>query len=209
VRQPDRRSGDPLETGLAHLNATAARLNAIASRDPGAVDAIVRLVEESVGAVVPGATGVVYVAERAPDDGREAMVAHAGEASDTQRQVARKEDELACCADAGLLISSRTRLEDTLEAILEMALEVTGARYGIFRLVDRSGENLVMRAIAGDRLGQPAVEALPINATSVMGLVAKTRQPVNICDVYASRPGRASITRSTTRSRCARNSPCR
>ena len=37
---------------------------------------------------------------------------------------------------AGLLISSRTGLQDTLDTILQMALEVTGARYGIFRLVD-------------------------------------------------------------------------
>ncbi len=64
-----------------------------------------------------------------------------------------------------------------------MALEVTGARYGIFRLVDRSRNALVMAAIAGDDLGRPAVEALPINATSVMGMVAKTKQPVMIADV--------------------------
>ena len=64
-----------------------------------------------------------------------------------------------------------------------MALEVTDAQYGIFRLVDRQGSNLLTRAIAGARLGQPAVEALPINATSVMGLVAKSRQPLNIADV--------------------------
>jgi len=107
----------------------------------------------------------------------------AGQVTHTRRNLARKEDELALLRHAGLLISSRTRLEDTLVAILEMALEVTGARYGIFRLVDRSGQNLVMRAIAGERLGRPAVEALPINTTSIMGLVAKTRQPVNIADV--------------------------
>ncbi len=32
-------------------------------------------------------------------------------------------------------------------------------------------------------MGRPAVEALPINATSIMGWVAKTRQPLNIPDV--------------------------
>jgi signal transduction histidine kinase len=40
-----------------------------------------------------------------------------------------------------------------------------------------------MAAIAGDNLGRPAVEALPVNVTSVMGMVAKTRQPVMIADV--------------------------
>ncbi len=108
---------------------------------------------------------------------------HAGRFTDAQRSLARKEDELALLRHAGLLISSRSKLEATLNAILQMALEVTGARYGIFRLVDKTGQNLVMRAIAGEHLGRPAVEALPINATSVMGWVAKTRQPLNIPDV--------------------------
>ncbi len=109
---------------------------------------------------------------------------HAGQFSDVRRNLARKEDELALLRHAGLLISSRTRLDDTLEAILQMALEVTGARYGIFRLVDPTGKKLVMRAIAGDRLGQPAIEALPLNTTSIMGWVAVTRQPLNVPDVW-------------------------
>jgi signal transduction histidine kinase len=108
---------------------------------------------------------------------------HAGQSIDVRRDLARKEDELTLLHRAGLLISSRSRLEDTLEAILQMALEVTGARYGIFRLVDSSGRDLGMRAIAGDRLGRPAVEALPINTTSIMGWVAVTRRPLNIADV--------------------------
>ncbi len=108
---------------------------------------------------------------------------HAGQFSHVRRDLARKEDELTLLHRAGLLISSRSRLEDTLEAILKMALEVTGARYGIFRLVDRTRQHLVMRAIAGDRLGRPATEALPIDATSIMGWVAMTRQPLNVPDV--------------------------
>lgn len=101
----------------------------------------------------------------------------------SQRTIARKEDELALLRHAGLLISSRTGLQDTLETILQMALEVTGARYGIFRLVDRGRNALVTAALAGDNLGRPAIEALPINTTSVMGMVAKTKQPVMIADV--------------------------
>ena len=87
---------------------------------------------------------------------------------------------------AGMLISSRLRLQDTLEAILSMALEVTHARYGILRLVDSSGQNLVTKAIAGERLSRPAVESLPINTTSITGWVAKHRQPLCIDDVRLS-----------------------
>ena len=112
-------------------------------------------------------------------------ITHSSRLSNVRRDLARKEDELHRLRRAGLLISSRTQLEETLVAILQMALEVTGANYGIFRLVDKESENLIMRAIAGERLGQPAIEALPLNTTSITGLVAKTRQPVCIRDVRA------------------------
>ena len=79
-----------------------------------------------------------------------------------QRDLIRREDELNRLRRAGLLISSRLRLEETLEAILQMALEVTGAQYGIFRLVDESGKNLIARAIAGEDVTQPITDALPI-----------------------------------------------
>lgn len=108
---------------------------------------------------------------------------HTSVRRDSQRTLARKEDEISLLRHAGILISSRTGLQDTLDTILHMALEITGARYGIFRLVDRQRGALVMAAIAGEDLGRPAVEALPINVTSVMGMVAKTHQPVIITDV--------------------------
>jgi signal transduction histidine kinase len=99
-----------------------------------------------------------------------------------QADLARTADELARLRRADLLISSRLRLPDTLEAILQMALEVTGAHYGIFRLVDSGGSKLVTAAVAGE-LGRPAVEALPINTTSIMGWTAKLRQPLLIHDL--------------------------
>ena len=108
---------------------------------------------------------------------------HAQRLAMVQRDLARREDELLRLRRAGLLISSRLRLEETLEAILQMALEVTNAHYGIFRLLDESGQNLVTRAIAGDRLSRPLVEALPMSATSVMGWVARHREPVCIRDL--------------------------
>ncbi len=101
-----------------------------------------------------------------------------------QADLARTADELARLRRADLLISSRLRLPDTLEAILQMALEVTGAHYGIFRLVDHGGSKLVTAAVAGD-LSRPAVEALPINTTSIMGWAAKLRQPLLIPDLHA------------------------
>lgn len=112
-------------------------------------------------------------------------VYHARQLAGVQRDLARKDDELTRLRKAGLLISSRLRLEETLEAILQMALDVTNARYGIFRLLDESGRYLVTRAIAGEHLGQPAIEPLPVDSTSVMGWVARHRQPLCIPDLQA------------------------
>jgi signal transduction histidine kinase/putative methionine-R-sulfoxide reductase with GAF domain len=100
-----------------------------------------------------------------------------------QRDLNRKSDELDLLRKAGLAISSRMRLNETLEVILQMAMEVTGAHYGIFRLVDRSGQNLVTRVIAGEGLTGPKVEVLPIAAKSIMSWVASNRKPVCISDL--------------------------
>lgn len=110
---------------------------------------------------------------------------HAHNLATMQRDLTRKNEELARLRHAGLLISSRLRLEDTLKAILEMALEVTGAQYGNFRLLDRTGQLLITRAIAGEHLGSPIVETLPINANSVMSWVGRNREPICIADLDA------------------------
>ncbi len=102
-----------------------------------------------------------------------------------RRDLARKGDEITRLRRAGLLISSRLRLEETLEAILQMALEVTDAQYGIFRLMDKSGQNLVTSVIAGEQLARPLVEALPIDEHSVMGWVALHGQAVCITDLFS------------------------
>ncbi len=100
-----------------------------------------------------------------------------------QQELARKERELRRLRRAGMLISSRSSLKETLETILQVALEVTDAIYGIFRLVDRSGKNLVTQAISGIGLGKPAVETLPISGNSIMGIVAQKREPIIISDL--------------------------
>ncbi len=100
-----------------------------------------------------------------------------------QQEQVRKERELRRLRRAGWLISSRSNLKGTLDAILQVALEVTDGHYGIFRLVDRGGKNLVYQVISGVDLEQPAVETLPIDEHSVMGTVALHREPVIISDL--------------------------
>ncbi len=100
-----------------------------------------------------------------------------------QQEQNRKERELRRLRRAGMLISSRSGLKATLETILQVALEITDASYGIFRLVDRSGSSLVTQAISGIGLEKPAVENLVIDGNSIMGTVALKREPVVISDL--------------------------
>jgi signal transduction histidine kinase/putative methionine-R-sulfoxide reductase with GAF domain len=110
---------------------------------------------------------------------------HARRLAGVNRDLARKEDELNRLHRAGLIISSRLRLKETLESILQLALEVTNARYGIFRLLDKSGEFLITSAVGGNHMDRPVVENMPLNGNSVMAHVARTRQPVRISDLSA------------------------
>ncbi len=108
---------------------------------------------------------------------------HARHLESARRDLAHKEDELKRLRRAGLLISSRLRLEETLESILQLALEVTNARYGIFRLMDRGGEFLVTNVVKGADLEGPLVEKLPLDGTSVMAYVARSRESLLIPDL--------------------------
>jgi signal transduction histidine kinase/putative methionine-R-sulfoxide reductase with GAF domain len=101
-----------------------------------------------------------------------------------QRDLLRKEEELNQLRRAGLLISSRLRLEETLDSILQLALEITNAQYGIFRLLDKNGEFLVTRAVSGLMLERPLVEKLPLDGNSVMAHVARTRESLLISDLH-------------------------
>jgi GAF domain-containing protein/nitrogen-specific signal transduction histidine kinase len=108
---------------------------------------------------------------------------HARRLAGIRRDLIRKNEELNQLRQAGLLISSRLRLEETLDSILQLALEITGAQYGIFRLLDKNGEYLVTRAVTGMRLERPLVEKLPLHGNSIMAHVARTREPLLISDL--------------------------
>ena len=108
---------------------------------------------------------------------------HARRLAGIRRDLVRKDEELRQLRRAGLLISSRLRLEETLDSILQLALEITNAQYGIFRLLDKNGEYLVTRAVTGVRLERPLVEKLPLDGNSIMAHVARTREPLLIADL--------------------------
>ena len=108
---------------------------------------------------------------------------HARRLAGVRRDLLRKDEELKQLRRAGLLISSRLRLEETLDSILELALEITNAQYGIFRLLDKSSEYLVTRAVSGIHLERPLIERLPLDGNSIMAYVARTRESLLIPDL--------------------------
>jgi signal transduction histidine kinase/putative methionine-R-sulfoxide reductase with GAF domain len=108
---------------------------------------------------------------------------HARRLAGVKHDLIRKEEELNQLRRAGSLISSRLRLEETLDSILQLALEITNAQYGIFRLLDKNGEYLVTSAVHGLNMERPLVEKLPLNGKSIMALVARERQPLLIADL--------------------------
>ena len=108
---------------------------------------------------------------------------HARRLAGVRHDLVRKEEELNRLRRAGLVISSRLRLEETLDSILQLALEITNAQYGIFRLLDKSGDYLVTSAVHGIHMERPLVEQLPLNGNSIMALVARERQPLLISDL--------------------------
>jgi GAF domain-containing protein len=108
---------------------------------------------------------------------------HARRLAGVKHDLIRKEEELNQLRRAGLLISSRLRLEETLDSILQLALEITNAQYGIFRLLDKNGEYLVTNAVHGLHMERPLIEKLPLNGNSIMALVARERQPLLISDL--------------------------
>lgn len=108
---------------------------------------------------------------------------HARHMAGIKENLAQKENELTRLRRAGMIISSRQKLEETLEAILELALELTNAQYGIFRLLDKSNEFLVTRAVSSTHLERPLVEKLPVNGKSLMAHVAREREPLLVRDL--------------------------
>lgn len=108
---------------------------------------------------------------------------HVRHLASARRDLAHKDDELKRLRRAGMLISSRLRLKETLESILQLALEVTHAQYGIFRLLDKSGEFLVTSAVYGAHLERPLVEKLPLNGNGIMAYVARSRESLLVADL--------------------------
>lgn len=80
-------------------------------------------------------------------------------------------------------INSRTNLSDTLQEILNIGLDLTGAQYGSFELYDKAHHHLVTHAAVGLHIERGKLRPLPVNLNSVVGRVAISREPILVHDV--------------------------
>jgi GAF domain-containing protein len=102
------------------------------------------------------------------------------------RALQRKVDELERLHGAEQLISSRRSLEETLREILRIAVELTRASHGSFRLIDKRAGTLRLAALSIEEqpASTPTEPDLPVDDTSsVVGWAAKHRQVVRIGDL--------------------------
>lgn len=84
------------------------------------------------------------------------------------------------------LLSARADPQEILEAILRIALELTGARFGTLRLVDRQRQRLVLGALIGRPLLPNIAPELELDETSIVGWVAVHRRSLRIDDLHTS-----------------------
>ncbi|MFQ5613053.1 MAG: GAF domain-containing protein [Anaerolineae bacterium] len=108
---------------------------------------------------------------------------HGRQVAGISRELNRRIDELAQLRRADRLISSRRKLDDTLDEILKMSLELTRAQYGSFRLLDKQRNVLELRAVAGRDPQATREQALPVSEQTVTGWVATHRQSLLIGDL--------------------------
>jgi signal transduction histidine kinase len=95
----------------------------------------------------------------------------------------QKARELRRLRRAGSLISARSNIQEILQGILALAMEVLDADFGILRLVDEDRENLVAHEFIGPGLNAPALESLPLDALSIMGLAALRGTTISVGDL--------------------------
>ena len=111
---------------------------------------------------------------------------HTRQIQDACRVLARKVYELEQLRRADALISQRPRLKEALAELLHIALEITGAKYGSFRLYNRETNQLELVAAAGVTPSSAVQQPLPLDESSVMGQAVLQRRPIRIDDVQAS-----------------------
>ena len=94
-------------------------------------------------------------------------------------------DRLRVLVDAGIALSSELSLDALLQRLVEIAAELTGARYAALGVVDRSGEGLESFVTTGiDAETHAAIGDLP-RGRGILGALIRDAQPLRLHDLSA------------------------
>ncbi len=110
------------------------------------------------------------------------------------------EDRLRRLIEAGRSVVAERELEGVFQRLLEVARELTGARYAAIGILDESRESLADFITAGiDPAAHSSIGALP-RGRGVLGLLISNPEPLRLSDVgdhvrsYGFPPGHPSMT---------------
>src|SRR5437763_13833727 len=93
------------------------------------------------------------------------------------------EDRLRRLIDAGRSLVAERELEDVFARLLDVARELTGARYGAIGVLDEQRTQLADFITAGvDRSAHDAIGGLP-SGRGVLGLLISAPAPLRLSDV--------------------------
>ena len=94
-------------------------------------------------------------------------------------------DRLRVLVDAGIALTSELSLDALLQRLVEIAAELTGARYAALGVVDRSGDWLESFVTTGvDAETHAAIGALP-HGRGILGALIRDAQPLRLHDLTA------------------------
>ena len=92
-------------------------------------------------------------------------------------------DRLRVLVDAGIALSSELSLDALLQRLVEIAAELTGARYAALGVVDRSGEGLESFVTTGvDAETHAAIGDLP-RGGGILGVLIREARPLRLHDL--------------------------
>jgi len=87
--------------------------------------------------------------------------------------------------DAGMALSSELSLDRVLQRIVDLAVEVTGARYGALGVLDEDAERIREFVTSGVSPEERAAIGDPPEGQGILGLLIRESRPIRIPDISA------------------------
>src|SRR6266496_4783177 len=95
----------------------------------------------------------------------------------------RPRDRHAALLEAGLALSSQTELAPVLQRIIELAVEITGARYGALGVLGPEGRIREFVTVGVTDEQRAAIGNLPVGR-GILGVLIADARPMRLSDLH-------------------------